>query len=112
MITSIELQIISKILTSDDESLVEELCGFDESYYSVFRPQIAYILDHKNQYGNVPDVFTFKVNFPNVELVQVNETIEFLRTQMRKNKQHILLMDTFNKIKDFIFERNSVFFRN
>lgn len=100
MIASIELQVISKILTSDDESLVEELCGYDTSYYSVFKPQISYILEHKSKYGNVPDLFTFKVQYPDVELVVVNESIEFLRTQLRKNKQHILLMETFNKIKD------------
>ena len=100
MITSIELQIISKILTSDDEELVECLCNFDESYYSVFQPHIHFILNHRQQYSNVPDVFTFQSEFPDITLVQVNESLEFLQVAIKKNKQRIILLETFNKIKD------------
>jgi replicative DNA helicase len=100
MTTSIELQIISKILISEDEALVNDLCSFDETYYSVFRDQISFILDHRNTYGNVPDVFTFQAQFPNIELVNVNESPEFLFREIKKNKQLILLRETFNKLKD------------
>lgn len=101
MNASIELQVISKILTSDDEVLVNELISFDSSYYSVFNPQITYILDHVNKYGNVPDVFTFMQQFPAVTLVEVSrETREFLISGLKQNKQRIILLETFNKLKD------------
>jgi hypothetical protein len=100
MTESIELQIISKILTSDDEILINDLCSFDESYYVVFRPQISFILDHRDKYGNIPDVFTFQAQFPTFKLVQVDESPEFLFTEIRKNKRLILLRETFNKLKD------------
>ena len=100
MISSIELQVISKILTSDSISDVNELCGFDPSYYSVFKPQIEFILNHRLEYGDVPDVFTFQSQFPNIELVSVSEPLQYLRREMAKNKQHILLLETFNKLKD------------
>lgn len=101
MNASIELQVISKILTSDDEALVNELISFDSSYYSVFTPQITYILDHVNKYGNVPDVFTFMQQFPAVTLVEVSrETREFLISGLKQNKQRIILLETFNKLKD------------
>lgn len=100
MITSIELQVISKILTSEDPKEVEKLCGYDKSYYSVFQPQIEFILDHRQKYKDVPDVFTFQSEFPDVNLVSVSESIEYLQEQMKKNKQHIILLETFNKIKD------------
>lgn len=100
MITSIELQLISKILTSDDPVEVDTLCEFDSSFYSVFRPHIEFILDHRQRHGDPPDVFTFQAEFPQVTLVQVNEPLSYLCQEIRKNKQHIILLETFNKLKD------------
>lgn len=100
MITSIELQVISKLLTSDSEDEVKELTQFDASYYSVFRPHIEFILDHFYKYNDIPDVFTFQSQFPDVTLVKVSEPNTYLCQEMRKNKQHIILIETFNKLKD------------
>lgn len=100
MTTSIELQVISKMLTCEDNELVNRLCDFDDSYYSVFKPHIQFILAHKDKYGDVPDVFTFQSQFNDVVLVQVNEPLEYLVTEMKRNKQHIILLETFNKVKD------------
>lgn len=100
MITSIELQVISKILTSNNTEEVLELCTYDDSYYSVFKPHIQFILKHVEQYGDAPDVFTFQSEFPEVTLVQVGESVEYLTSELRKNKQHIILIETFNKLKD------------
>ena len=66
MITSIELQMISKILTSESEAEVDKLCSYDPSYYSVFKEQIEFILNHKDKYGDVPDLFTFQAQFPDI----------------------------------------------
>lgn len=100
MVTSIELQVISKILTSDSVEDVNTLCELGESYYSVFKPHIKFILDHKEKYNDVPDVFTFQSQFPDITLVQVSEPITYLLSEMQKNKQHIILIETFNKLKD------------
>lgn len=100
MITSIELQMICRILTSDNDDEINSLCSYDESYYSVFKDQIHFILEHRQKYGNVPDVFTFQAEFPNVTLIKVSEPLAYLKTEIAKNKQHILLLETFNKLKD------------
>lgn len=100
MTSSVELQVISRILTSESSFEVDRLCSYDESYYAVFKDHIHYILDHKNKYGEVPDVFTFQAQFPSIVLVEVNEPLSFLEDELRKNKQHILLLETFNKLGD------------
>lgn len=98
---AIELQVLSKILTSDDVNLVNDLCSYDSSYYAVLAPQIQYILDHRNRFGNVPDVFTFMAEFPDITLVDVTrESKDFLIDGIKRNKQRILLLQTFNKLKD------------
>lgn len=101
MTNAIELQVISKILTSEDEGLVNDLCGYDSSYYSVFGKQIEFILNHRNRFGNTPDVFTFMSEFPDVTLVDVSrEEGEYLITGLKRNKQLILLREMFNTLKD------------
>lgn len=101
MIESIELQVISKILTCKDESEIEDLLSFDDSYYSVFRPHIQFILNHRARYRVVPDVFTFLNEFQDIEtLLDVQEPFSYLSNQMRLNKQRIILLETFNRIKD------------
>lgn len=100
MITSIELQVISKLLTSDSEDEIKELIQFDSSYYSIFKPHIQFILNHFYKYNDTPDVFTFQSEFPDVTLVTVSESLTYLCQEMRKNKQHIILIETFNKLKD------------
>ena len=98
--TSIELQIISKILTSQDKQEINALCEFDPSYYSLFKPHIEFILNHRITYGNVPDPFTFQSEFPDTTLVDVRESLEYLTQGLIKNKRTILLVETFNHLKD------------
>lgn len=100
MTGSVELQMISKILTSDSEYEIETLCGYDPSYYSIFRPHIQFILNHREKYGQIPDIFTFQAEFTDIELVKVTEPVDFLISEISKNKQHIMLVETFNKLKD------------
>ena len=100
MTSSVELQVISKILTTDSSIELDRLCAFDESYYSIFKEHIRFILDHKQKYGDVPDVFTFQAQFEDIVLVRVDEPIQFLEDGLRKNKQQILLLETFNKLSD------------
>lgn len=99
-LTSIELQVISKILTSEKLDEINTLCGFDDTYYSVFKPHIQFILHHKQKNDNVPDVFTFQAEFPDTTLVRVTEKLDYLINELNKNKQHIILLETFNKLKD------------
>lgn len=100
MNASIELQVISKILTSDDESLVQTLLEYDDSYYSLFTDQIRFIHNHVDKYKTVPDVFTFQSEFPEITLVAVNESLAYFRDAMANNKSRNILIETFNKIKD------------
>lgn len=101
MIGAVELQVISRILTSEDENEVNELCNYDASYYAVCKDEISFILDHKFKYGNVPDRFTFQTKFRDFEFVIVKESLDYLSTNLRKNKQRIIFLETFNKITDF-----------
>ena len=98
MIASIEIQVISRLLTSEDDNEVNVLLGFDSSYYSVYNKQIEFILNHFDLYQSVPDVFTFQAQFPSIELVRVDEPLEFLCRGIKENRRRILLIEMFNKV--------------
>ncbi|EWM54158.1 hypothetical protein [Ruminococcus flavefaciens] len=100
MINAVELQVINRILLSDNQEEIDTLCSFDKSYYKLFPAQIEFILKHRDQYGTIPDKFTFQMTFPDFTYIQVNEPLEFLTQELTKNKRHTILLDMFNKIKE------------
>ena len=100
MIASIELQVISKIILTESEAEQDTLCSFNSSYYSAYKPHIEFILNHKQKYGNVPDPFTFQSQFPDIDILNVQEPLTYLCRKLQENKQRILLLDMFNTLKD------------
>lgn len=100
MIASIEVQIISRILTTDDSAEVERLCVYDDSYYKVYGDEINFILKHREDYHNVPDPFTFQSKFEDFQILDVSEPMEYLEREIKRNKQHKLLLETLNTLKD------------
>ena len=99
MIEAIELQVISRILTSDSKEEIDTLCSFGPEYYSVYKEHIEYIFHHIEEYNDTPDIFTFQAQFPDINLVKVSEPLEYLIDGLNKNRQQILLIETFNKLK-------------
>lgn len=79
----IALQIISKILNTHDDSILENnLLTID--YFKGYEEQYTYIQDHKKQYGNIPDKATFLSRFPDIELVEVTESDKYLIDGIRE----------------------------
>lgn len=101
MIQSIEVQVISKILTCDEENVVDSLMSYaPDLYFSAYLQEIQYIHEQKHSYGIIPSVFSFQAQFPDFSLVAVPEPLDFLTAKLKEYRQYILLVETFNKIKD------------
>lgn len=77
MIEVVALQIISKVLSTKDISIIENNF-LTEDYFPEYLDEYRYIMEHYKKYGNVPDKATFLSNFPDVELVEVTESDEYL----------------------------------
>lgn len=102
MTNGVEVQVISKILTceNDDKTLDTLLSYRPELYFSPYLKEIQYIHTHKERYGDIPSLFDFQMQFPTFTVVAVPEPIEYLVTRLKENRQSILLLETFNKVKD------------
>lgn len=85
----VTLQILNKILKDKDLSIITDNC-LDVSYFSEYEDEFNYILNHFNDYGNVPDTTTFLENFPEFKLIEVTETNRYLMDKL--NEEHTFTM--------------------
>jgi len=79
----VQLQILSKILETHDNKIVEENF-LTEDFFTGYTNEFNFIQEHVRQYGNVPDKATFLSNFPEIELVEVTETDKYLVDTIRE----------------------------
>ena len=79
----VALQIISKILQTQDMSILEEN-QITADYFPEYEDEINFIFSHYNKYGNVPDKATFLSNFSDFELVDVQESDRYLIDTIRE----------------------------
>ena len=79
----VALQIISKILQTQDISILENNM-LTEDYFVGYEEEISFINNHYNEYKNVPDRATFLSNFPKFEIVEVTESDEYLVNSIRE----------------------------
>ena len=102
MIQGIELQVISKILTCDDDSeVIDTLLAFSpDLYFSAYKSEIQYIHDQKMNYNLIPSLFDFQMRFPDFQVVVVTEPVEYLVLKLKEYRQYLILIETFNKVKD------------
>ena len=79
----VALQIISKILASKNNSILEDNL-ITTDYFVGYENEISYIQDHIKDFGNVPDTATFLAKFPDIELVEVEESDKYLVNTIRE----------------------------
>lgn len=99
----VALQIISKIIQTGDNSIVENNL-LTEEYFVGYEQEFNFIQDHIKKYGNVPDKNTFLSHFmddkgnPTIELVEVNESDRYLIDTVREEYLFYKSVPVVNKI--------------
>lgn len=79
----VELQIINKVLKDKDTSLLD-LNDITRDYFNQYQEEYDYIMEHKQEYGNVPDLETFIAKFQDFDVVNVSESTEYLVNTFRE----------------------------
>lgn len=97
----IQLQLISKILSSKSISILEDNL-IDEEYFVGYEAEYKFIMDHYKQYGNVPDTATFLSAFPEMELVEVTESDSYLVDTAREELLYQKSVPIVYKIRDLL----------
>lgn len=79
----VSLQILSKILLSQDYSIIDNnLLTVD--YFVGYENEYNYIEEHIKKYGNTPDKESFLSKFPEFDLVEVSESDRYLVDTIRE----------------------------
>ena len=81
----VELQILSKILSTGNYSIIEDNNITDDYFEGTgYEEEFQFIKEHRVQYGNVPDKALFLSKFPDIELVEVKESDRYLVDAIRE----------------------------
>lgn len=96
----VQLQIISKVLQTSDTTILEDNL-ITQDHFIGYEKEYDFIMSHKERYGNVPDVATFLDKFPDIELVEVTESDQYLVDTIREEylySKSVPVLQTYAKI--------------
>lgn len=99
----IQLQVINKILETGDSSFIT-LNNLTDEFFSDYKNEFNYILNHLNKYNKIPDKETFLSVFPDFDIINVKESFDYLLDALFEDRNKLYLAFTFNKIRNLVNE--------
>ena len=99
----IQEQVLNYILNTKDSSLII-LNRLDDSFFPNYKNEWNYIVNHFNTYGVIPDKESFLNSFPDFDLINVNEPLQYLIDELYKEHQSNQLATTFNKVRKMLLD--------
>lgn len=100
-----ELQLINKVLTDGDYSIIEENSITKEHLPQVSK-EFTYIADFYKQYKAVPDKLAFSEKFPEFEYIAVNQPTRSIIDELREQCLFRRAVSVINE-SSTIFEKNA-----
>lgn len=95
------LQIISKILSTKSIELLQDN-NITAEYFQDYQDEIEYILEHYEKYNAVPDKATFLNEFPDITLLEVQESDKYLVDKIREEYLYYKAVPIINKAADLL----------
>ena len=102
----IQEQVLNYILNTKDSSLII-LNRLDDSFFPNYKNEWNYIVNHFNTYGVIPDKESFLNTFPDFDLINVSEPLQYLVDELYKEHQSNQLATTFNKVRKMLLDISS-----
>lgn len=99
----IQLQTLNYLLDKKDSSMLL-MNNISEEFFSDYTEEYRFICDHLNEYGSIPDKLTFLDKFPNFDIVEVNESSDYLIDKLYDDRNTRKLADIFNSIRKLLVE--------
>ena len=97
----VSLQIISKCLATQDLSIIENNL-LTEEYFVGYENEYRFLIQHKKDYGNVPDKATFLAKFPDIDLVEVTESDRYLVDTIREEYLYYKSVPVVQKVAELL----------
>jgi len=97
----VSLQIISKILATKDISILDDNM-LTKDYFVGYENEYDFLTNHYKEYGTVPDKATFLSKFPDIELVEVGESNNYLVDTIREEYLYYKSVPIVQKIAELL----------
>ena len=97
----IQLQMLNYLLSSRDASLIT-VNNLTDKYFSEYKNEFLFIKTHLDKYGNIPDLTTFLTSFPDFDVIEVNESVNYLLEELFKDYRTRNMAETFNKVRTLL----------
>lgn len=102
----IQLQMLNRILATKNSALIT-VNNLTEEYFSEYSKEFNYIKNHLNTYGNIPDTETFLSKFVDFDIIQVNESDNYLIDALYEDRNQRELATVFNKVRSLIMDNKT-----
>lgn len=99
----IQLQFLNALLESKDSSLLL-INNLNEDLFCDYKDEYNFIVNHLNEYGTIPDKITFLSKFPDFDIIEVNESRDYLIDALFEDRDKRFLAKTFNDIRKLLSE--------
>ena len=99
----IQLQAINHILDTGDASFII-LNNITDEFFSDYKDEFNFIKEHLDTYSCVPDKATFLSKFPDFDIIQVNESENYIVDALYEDKNKRALANIFNQVRKLLNE--------
>ena len=99
----IQEQVLNKIIQDRDSSIVT-LNNLSIDYFSDYKDEFAFIKNHIAKYSATPDMETFLSNFPDFQVITVNEPVSYLLEELMRDKNKRFLAENYTRVRQLIMD--------
>lgn len=101
----IQLQFLNKVLDSRDISIFS-LNNITNDFFPDYQKEFNFVIEHNKRYGNCPDKETFLSAFPDFDVIEVNESLDYLVDALYEDYNKRNLASVFNKVRTLLNNDN------
>lgn len=78
--------------------------NLNSDYFSDYSEEYKWIKEHIDKYGTCPDMYSFVDKFPEFDVIEVNEPINYLVDKLFEDYNKRKLAKIFNRVRDLLNE--------
>ena len=101
----IQLQVINYLLNTRDSSMLQ-MNNITDEFFDEYKEEYNFIVNHLKEYGNIPDKVSFLDSFPNFDIIEVNESSDYLIDKLYDDRNTKKLASIFNDIRAKLMSGN------
>ena len=101
----IQLQVINHLLQTGDSSILQ-INNITDEFFDEYKDEFNFIANHLKEYGNIPDKISFLDKFPDFDIIEVNESSDYLVDKLYDDRNTKQLASIFNDIREKLMSGN------